>query len=98
MAKLSWVVLQAQIVWILNLLYMYSKWENRAMLAIRIDEETEKRLERLAKKTGRTKTFYAREAILQHLEDLEDYYLAAEAAKKPGKTFTGEEVRSELGL
>lgn len=68
------------------------------MLAIRIDKEIEKRLENLAKKTGRTKTFYAREAILQHLEDLEDYYLAAEAAKNGGKTFTGEEVRSELGL
>ena len=68
------------------------------MLAIRIDKEIEKRLDRLAKKTGRTKTFYAREAILQHLEDLEDYYLAAEAARNPGETLTGEEVRSELGL
>jgi RHH-type rel operon transcriptional repressor/antitoxin RelB len=36
----------------------------------------EKRLTLLAKRTGRTKTFYAREAILQHLEDLEDLYLA----------------------
>jgi len=41
------------------------------MLAIRLDEEIEKRLARLAKRTGRTKTFYAREAILEHLEDLE---------------------------
>lgn len=31
------------------------------------------------RRTGRTKTFYAREAILQHLEDLEDVYLAEEA-------------------
>ena len=46
------------------------------MLAIRLDEAIEKRLEKLAKHTGRTKTFYAREAILQHIEDLEDYYLA----------------------
>jgi|SRR5271170_7362959 len=46
------------------------------MLAIRLPETIEKRLERLAKRTGRTKTFYAREAILQHLEDLEDIYLA----------------------
>ena len=35
------------------------------MLAIRLDPEIEKRLEALAKKTGRTKTFYAREAILE---------------------------------
>jgi RHH-type rel operon transcriptional repressor/antitoxin RelB len=42
------------------------------MLAIRLDPEIESRLERLARKTGRTKTFYAREAILEHLDDLED--------------------------
>lgn len=46
------------------------------MLALRIDPETEKRLEALAAKTGRTKTFYARAAILAHLDDLEDFYLA----------------------
>ncbi len=44
------------------------------MLAIRLPESIEKRLDRLAKRTGRTKTFYAREAILRYLEDLEDVY------------------------
>lgn len=48
------------------------------MLAVRIDPETEKRLTALAERTGRTKTFYAREAILAHLDDLEDFYLAEE--------------------
>ena len=46
------------------------------MLAIRLPASIEKRLEKLAKRTGRTKTYYAREAILQHLDDLEDVYLA----------------------
>ncbi len=46
------------------------------MLAIRLPPEIEKRLSALAKKTGRTKTFYAREAILTHLENLEDAALA----------------------
>jgi RHH-type transcriptional regulator, rel operon repressor / antitoxin RelB len=46
------------------------------MLAIRLPEIIEKRLDRLAKRTGRTKTFYAREAILAHLDDLEDLYQA----------------------
>lgn len=46
------------------------------MLAIRLPESIEKRLEKLAKRTGRTKSFYVREAILQHLEELEDLYLA----------------------
>ncbi len=46
------------------------------MLAIRLPKNIEKRLEKLARRTGRTKTYYVREAILQHLEDLEDIYLA----------------------
>lgn len=46
------------------------------MFAIRLPEEIEKRLAVLAKETGRTKTFYVREAILEHLDDLEDIYLA----------------------
>ena len=46
------------------------------MLAIRLPESIEKRLEKLAKRTGRTKSFYVREAILHHLEELEDLYLA----------------------
>jgi RHH-type rel operon transcriptional repressor/antitoxin RelB len=46
------------------------------VLAIRLPEKIEQRLDRLAKRTGRTKTYYAREAILQHLDDLEDIYLA----------------------
>lgn len=46
------------------------------MLAIRLPEAIEKRLERLARRTGRTKTFYAREAILAHLDEIEEVYLA----------------------
>jgi RHH-type rel operon transcriptional repressor/antitoxin RelB len=68
------------------------------MLAIRLDAETEKRLERLAKMTGRTKTFYAREAILEHLDDLEDTYLATERLQRPAKTLSAQEVKDELGL
>jgi RHH-type rel operon transcriptional repressor/antitoxin RelB len=48
------------------------------MLAIRLPKEIEKRLDALARATGRTKTFYAREAILAHLDDLEDTYLGAQ--------------------
>ena len=46
------------------------------MMAIRLPLSIEKRLEKLARRTGRTKTYYVREAILEHLEDLEDLYLA----------------------
>lgn len=68
------------------------------MLAIRLDPDIEKRLDRLAKMTGRTKTFYAREAILEHLEDLEDTYLATQRLQLPAKTHSAQDVKRELGL
>jgi RHH-type transcriptional regulator, rel operon repressor / antitoxin RelB len=46
------------------------------MLALRLPAEIETRLADLAKRTGRSKSFYAREAILAHLDELEDLYLA----------------------
>ena len=60
------------------------------MLAIRLPQSIEKRLEKLARRTGRTKTFYAREAILIHLEDLEDLYLAERRSEqiRSGKEHT----------
>ena len=68
------------------------------MIALRLSSELEERLERLARKTGRTKKFHAREAIEQHLEDLEDYYLAVQASKNPGRLYSGAEAKRELGL
>ena len=70
------------------------------MLAIRLPEEIESRLENLAKATGRTKTYYAREAIVEHLGDLEDIYLAEQTLERIRKgeedTLTAEEFWSEL--
>jgi len=72
------------------------------MLAIRLPDKIEKRLDRLAKRTGRTKTYYAREAILQHLDDLEDIYLAEKrlAAIRSGRvrTIPLEKVMRRYGL
>ena len=72
------------------------------MLAIRLPEEIEHRLERLAKATGRTKSFYAREAILEHLDDLEDLYLAEQRLIDVGagrsKTHSIDDVERRLGL
>lgn len=45
-------------------------------ISIRLPEDVESRLDALAKRTGRSKTYYIREAILEHLEDMEDLYLA----------------------
>jgi len=45
-------------------------------ISIRLPQDIESRLDELARLTGRSKTFYMREAILEHLDDLEDRYLA----------------------
>ena len=72
------------------------------MLAIRLPNEIETRLEVLAQATGRTKTFYAKEAILAHLDDLEDLYLAeqrlVEIRAGRSKTYSLDEVERSLGL
>jgi RHH-type transcriptional regulator, rel operon repressor / antitoxin RelB len=68
------------------------------VLSIRLKPSIEKRLSRLAKETGRTKTFYASKLIEENLEDLEDRYLAEARLEKRGKVYTDAQVRRELGL
>jgi RHH-type rel operon transcriptional repressor/antitoxin RelB len=71
------------------------------MLAIRLPASIEKRLEMLAKRTGRTKSYYVREAILQHLDDLEDIYLAERSLQKIEKgerTIPLEEIMKRHGV
>lgn len=52
------------------------------MLAIRLPQSIDKRLAKLARRTGRTKSFYVREAILEHLDDLEDLYQAEQVLER----------------
>jgi RHH-type rel operon transcriptional repressor/antitoxin RelB len=70
------------------------------MLALRLDAALERRLAALAAKTGRTKSFYAREAILAHLDDLEDFYLADERMKgfRASDAIPLADFKAELGL
>ncbi len=65
------------------------------MIAVRLPMEIEKRLETLALATGRTKTFYVREAILEHIEDLEDTFLAEERLRKPANTISLKDLINE---
>lgn len=67
------------------------------MLALRLPPEVEKRLDDLARKTGRTKSFYAREAILEHIDDLEDLYLAEQRVKENGPRISLEEMIEKYG-
>ena len=70
--------------------------------SIRLSPELEQRLDYLASQTGRTKAFYLREMIERGLEDMEDYYLAADVLERVRKgeepVYSSEEVRTELGL
>ncbi len=68
------------------------------MIAIDLEPEIERRLALLAEKTGQSEASHAREAILDHLEDLEDGFVALERLQNPGKIYSSDEVKRELGL
>ena len=68
------------------------------MATIRLNNELESRLDFLAEKTGRTKSFYIRKALENNIENLEDLYLAQHRVETLGKTYTSQEAREELGL
>ena len=68
------------------------------MLGIRLEATLEKRLERLAKRTGRSKSFYAREAIRQYLEEREDYLLGISVLERNEPTISLKQLERRLGL
>ena len=71
-------------------------------ITIRLPSEIEQRLASLTEQTGRTKSFYLRELIERGLEDVEDYYLAADVLERIRKgrerLHTSESVKKDLGL
>ena len=71
-------------------------------LSIRLDEDLDSRLERLARLTGRTKSFYLRQAVIDQIDDLEDVYLAGKIARRvvEGKesAVTLDALERELGV
>ena len=68
------------------------------MLGIRLEKKLEAKLQSLAKKTGRTKSYYVREAIKQYLEDREDYLQALAVLERKEPTITLDELERRLGL
>ena len=70
--------------------------------SIRLDDELETRLERLARLTGRSKSFYVKQAIEDQIEDLEDLYLAQRVSQRIAdgreRLIPLEELERELGV
>ncbi len=70
--------------------------------AIRLSDETYERLRALSERTGRTASYYIREAIEERLDDLEDIYLAEQVLERRAngdtRTLTLDELERELGL
>ena len=66
--------------------------------SLRLPDEISQRLNRLADRTGRSKTFYMQAAILKYLDNLEDLYLAEQRLIdiRAGKSQT--EVMEREGL
>ena len=71
-------------------------------VSLRLPDDLTQRLNYLAEKTGRTKTFYMLEAIRQHIDDLEDLYLAEQRLLdvRAGRSITHsiDDVERHLGL
>ena len=70
--------------------------------SVRLAQETEQRLDSLASNPGRTKAYYLREIVERGIEDMEDYYLAANVLERVRKgqeqVHSAADVRKDLGL
>ena len=67
-------------------------------MVLRLPDEIEQRLARLARQTGRTKTSHAREAILAYLEELEDLHLARKRLATPANRWSHEDMEADVDL
>ena len=68
------------------------------MLAVRIPEALEDRLDKLAKLTGRPKSFYVREALATHLDEIEETYTALYRLEHPARRWSLDEIEQGLDL
>ncbi len=70
--------------------------------SLRLPDDIGHRLTKLAERTGRSKTFYILEAIREHLDDLEDIYIAEQrlADIRAGRShiYTSEDVEAMLNV
>ena len=68
------------------------------MLSVRLPEDIERRLVEIARKTGRTKTYYVREAILTHVDESGDIYLVEERLSNPVRRWTHNDLEAGIDM
>lgn len=68
------------------------------MISLRLGKDLEDRLKHLAECTGRTKTYYVQQLLENHLDEIEDRYLAEQRLETPAPRLSSDEMRHELGL
>lgn len=71
---------------------------NKELVAVRLEQELNTRLDKLAKSTGRSKSFYIQQAIARFIEDMEDTFIAIERLETPGQRYSMDEVRDMLNV
>jgi len=71
---------------------------NKELVAVRLEEDLNARLNKLAKSTGRSKSFYIQQAIARFMEDMEDTFIAIERLENPGQRYSMDEVKELLNV
>ena len=70
----------------------------KELVAVRLEEDLNARLSKLAKSTGRSKSFYIQQAIARFMEDMEDTFIAIERLENPGQRYSMDEIKEILNV
>jgi len=84
------------VIYVIHIIHVAKK--ARKMTSIRLDNDTENRLNHLARVTGRTKSYYLRKLISENLDDLENQFLAEQRLEMPKQRVGLDQMRDRLGL
>ncbi len=68
------------------------------MIAVRLPKDLEAELEKVAKETHRSKSYYIRRALQKYLEDREDYLAALAIVKENNPKIPFEKIRKDFDL
>ncbi|MCP4473812.1 MAG: ribbon-helix-helix protein, CopG family [Gammaproteobacteria bacterium] len=67
-------------------------------LGVRLDSTLDNRLQNLCKQTGRSKSYYAKKALTEFLNNREDYLIGLAVLEQNEDTLTLDELEKHLDL